>query len=145
MISLAENTWNIDRHAEIELIYKNEENDFEVTRTIYVTQEKREEENQLFGVWQKVALGAPQKYYFNSDYTFKLTNTNEQGKEDVLEKGTYEIVSYKEQKNETFNYMEFYGTIKDSGGRTRDFYSAKYANDDRLYLILDNESYYKLN
>ena len=41
--------------------------------------------------------------------------------------------------------MEFYGTIKDSGGRTRDFYSAKYANDDRLYLILDNESYYKLN
>ena len=145
MISLAENTWNIDRHAEIELIYKNEENDFEVTRTIYVTQEKREEENQLFGVWQKVALGAPQKYYFNSDYTFKLTKTNEQGKEDVLEKGTYEIVSYKEQKNETFNYMEFYGTIKDSGGRTRDFYSAKYANDDRLYLILDNESYYKLN
>ena len=143
-LTMTENKWDIDRHAEIDLIYENEKGEFEVMQTIYITQEKRDY-YQLFGVWQKVGMGYARKYYFNSDYTFKLTQMDAEGNENVVEEGKYTLPEYKEQENTTFNYKEFYGTIKDSMGRTREFYSAKYANDDRIYLILDNESYFKVN
>lgn len=97
------------------------------------------------GIQTEFGMGYARKYYFNSDYTFKLTQMDAEGNENVVEEGTYTLPVYKEQDNKTFNYKEFYGIIQDSMGRTREFYSAKYANDDRIYLILDNESYYKVN
>ena len=143
-LTMTQNKWNIDRHAEIDLIYENEKNEFEIMETIYITQEKRSD-YQFFGVWKKVGMGYERKYYFNSDYTFKLTRMDSEGVENVEEEGKYTLPEYAEQENNSLHYKEFYGTIKDSMGRTREFYSAKYANDDRIFLILDNESYYKVN
>lgn len=102
-LTLEENEWDFTRHAEIDVILENKENDFEVTRTLYIEQKGIEtipiNANMKFlGTWYyDGSLGSKKyyiEYYFGSSGTYKCNYDTPDKK--YTDNGTFTVNSYEE-------------------------------------------------
>ena len=102
-LTLEENEWDFTRHAEIDVILENKENEFEVKRTLYIEQKGIEtipiNANMKFlGTWYYDGSSGNKRYYieyyFGSGGTYKCDYDTPDKK--YTDNGTFTVNSYEE-------------------------------------------------
>ena len=159
-LTLEENEWDFTRHAEIDVILENKENEFEVTRTLYIEQKGIEtipiNANMKFlGTWYyDGSLGSKKyyiEYYFGSSGTYKCNYDTPDKK--YTDNGTFTVNSYEEGEDPLMTAsvnIKYNRSDKTSNEYTTTLklYQEKYTDKDgqqkmRDVLQIGNNRYYR--